>query len=409
MSGEPGAARVLWMTEEVPGRELGGGSIRQAHLFEAVASEVATDLWVVGHVGDEAVRKAAATIVELPKGRPLWTENTLGRRLLQVALALGSRLPGQIHFARPGRRALAKRLRSGRDEYDLVIVQHEALAPLSPRDRRAPWVIDLHHLVSAMAEHEGSLARRFWQRWLLAGDARKARALERRILRSFDRVLVCSEDDAAALCGPDGGARRRVTVIPNGVDLSRFAATDLPAGHRILFPGTLGYLPNVDGATWFCNEVLPAIRAAVPDAEVELVGRDPVPEVLELATLPGVSVHADVPSMVPYLERARMVVVPLRIGTGTRLKALEAMASGRPVVGTTVGLQGIGAVDRQNALVADRPESLAAAAVELLTDNGLGSRLAEAARAHVEGSYGWDAITERMLAVVTDLLHGRRR
>jgi glycosyltransferase involved in cell wall biosynthesis len=403
VSAEPAAARVLWITEEVPGRELGGGSIRQAHLFEAIASEFPTDLWVVGEVRDEGVRSAAADLVELPARKAVWSERPLVRRALQLALAFGSRLPGQLHFSRPGRRALARRLPGAHERYDIVIVEHEALAPLVPRERSASWVIDLHHLVSTMAEHEGSLARRFWQRWLLAGDARKARALERRILRSYDRVLVCSDDDAIALCGVQDGARQRVSVIPNGVELSRFAATAIPPEPRILFPGTLGYLPNVDGARWFCTEVLPRIRAEVPDAEVQLVGRNPVPEVLELGALPGVSVHPDVPSMEPYFERARLVVVPLRIGTGTRLKALEAMASGRPVVGTTVGLQGIGVVERRNALVADRPDSLGQAVVELLADDGLSRSLADAARAHVERHYGWDAISERMLAALTDL------
>src|SRR4051794_19614301 len=103
---------ALWLTEELPGHDLGGGSIRQARLFEAMAQEFATDLWVVGELEDERVRDAAARVVELPKGRALWSDRRLMRRLLQIGLAFASRLPGgQIYFARPGRRALAGRLR----------------------------------------------------------------------------------------------------------------------------------------------------------------------------------------------------------------------------------------------------------------------------------------------------------
>src|SRR5205823_15052400 len=101
----------------------------------------------------------------------------------------------------------------------------------------------------------------------------------------------------------------------------------------------------IDGAVWFCTGVLPQVRSAVPTASVALVGRSPAPEVEALGALDGVEVHADVPSVVPYLRAARVAIVPLRIGTGTRLKAREAMAAGRPVVGTTVGLEGLAVTD----------------------------------------------------------------
>lgn len=246
-------------------------------------------------------------------------------------------------------------------------------------------MIELHHLFSAMADQQMALAPGGRQRLYWAWEGRKARAFERRMARRFDRLVVCSEDDMRALrrvVGEDDGGR--IAVVPNGVDPSGFRVTPVPANRQILFPGTLGYLPNVDGARWFCTEVLPRVRAAVPDATVELVGRSPVAEVLDLAHLPGVVVHADVPSMPPYFEAARLVVVPLRIGTGTRLKALEAMAAARPVVGTSTGLEGIGIVDREHARVADDPESMASAIAEILEDDSLSGRHAAAGRAHVE-------------------------
>ena len=111
-------------------------------------------------------------------------------------------------------------------------------------------------------------------------------------------------------------------------------------GDDVVFTGTLSWYPNIEGLEWFCTEVFPSVRAALPDARIHIVGREPLPAVHGLAEAPGVCLHADVPSVVPFLERARLAVVPVRIGSGTRLKALEAMASGRPVVGTAIGLAG---------------------------------------------------------------------
>src|SRR5205807_4596751 len=118
-----------------------------------------------------------------------------------------------------------------------------------------------------------------------------------------------------------GSTSGSITVIPNGVDLDRVRPAAIPRQPRVLFPATLSYPPNAEAAVWFCTEVWSRIRAAVPEAAVVLAGRAPGPEIRELVRLPGVSVHADVPSMTPYLEAARVVVVPVRVGAGTRLKA----------------------------------------------------------------------------------------
>jgi glycosyltransferase involved in cell wall biosynthesis len=135
-----------------------------------------------------------------------------------------------------------------------------------------------------------------------------------------------------------------------------------------------------------------------------LAGRDPSAEVQNLAQIPGVEVHADVPSMVPYFDAARVVVVPLRIGTGTRLKALEAMASGRPVVGSSEGLAGLGIVDGVEARVADRPEEFATAILETLRRDEVAAALGRAGRRHVEKHFGWDALGERYVSTVADLV-----
>jgi polysaccharide biosynthesis protein PslH len=393
------------VTEEPPDRSLGGGNIRQAYLFEALARAFPTDLLVVGRVTDERVRSAAANVTEVSARRPPATEHPVGRRLLALAITLTSAYPARIYPAGPGRRALARRLRAAGPTYDLVCVEHEGLAPLIPATRAEPWILTFHHLLSGMIEKELGLARRRRQRWFQSRDLAKARRMEQRALSEYDRCLVCSDADAAVLDAADGGtASSRVSVVPNGVDLSAFEPGPVPAEPRVLLPGTLDWSPNVDGAVWFCEEIWPQIRAAVPEATLILAGRSPVAEVLRLEQVPGVKVHPDVRSMVPFFQSARVVVVPLRVGTGTRIKALEAMAAARPVVGTTVGLEGLRAIDGTHLRVADDSDAITRDVIEVLTRDDVAQALGTAGRALVEERFGWDRIGADFVALVSEIL-----
>jgi glycosyltransferase involved in cell wall biosynthesis len=398
--------RVLWVTEEPPDRALGGGSIRQAHLFRAVAAAFPTDLLLAGRLADPEVRAAAAHVFELPPRPALWSEQPLVRRGLELAITLASPHPSACYPGARNRRALARALASRTGAYAVACVEHAALAPLARALGATRSIITFHHLISAMVAQSLTHTAGARQQWFRRRDLTKAQTLERRALRDYERVLTCSAEDAGALAalGASSGRCARIEVVPNGVDLAAFRATPLPSAPRVLFPGSLAYAPNVDGAVWFCREVWPAVRAGHPGAELVLAGREPVAEVRELARLPGVSVHADVPSMVDYFEAARVVVVPLRVGTGTRLKALEAMAAARAVVGTSVGLEGIGVSDGVQALVREDPESMAQAVLDALSDDVLARRLAGAAREHVAAHYGWERIGARLVELVGELL-----
>jgi glycosyltransferase involved in cell wall biosynthesis len=397
--------RVLWVTEEAPDRNLAGGSIRQAYLFEALARRFATDLLIAAPLADDGVRAAAADVTELETGDPLDPKGTVSRRAFELGVAFGSPYPLTVRYTRPARVALAKALAARAGDYDLICVEHAAFAPLIPASRRGRWIITFHHLLSGMIEQQVPLAPGRRQRWYRQRDVRKAQRMEAAALASYDRCVACSQEDAGALAQLSvDGTRSRIRVIPNGVDLARFSRTEVPPEPCVLFPAHLGWWPNIDGAVWLCTEVWPRVRAAVPDAQLMLVGRSPADEVMALGRLPGVSVESDVLSMTPYFDRARAVVVPLRIGTGTRLKALEAMAAGRPVVGTSVGLEGVGITDGVQARIADTPESFADAVVEVLRRDDLAGSLAASGRAHVESRFGWDGIGAQFVAMVTELL-----
>jgi glycosyltransferase involved in cell wall biosynthesis len=405
MAEPAGSPRVLWVTNQPPDRNLGGGSIRQAYLFEALARVYPVDLLLAGRLHDDGIRAAAANVTELPARPALWTNSPVLRKPLLLALTLGYPYPLTTYLGGSARRQLTRAARRCHRAYDVVFVEHTALAPVMPDSHPQPWVITLHNLVSGMMDTEADLAPNASKRCFRQRDAAKARRLEARAARSYERCITCAEADAAALrsmAGPE--ATGRVMVIPNGVDLQELRVTPVPDRPTVLFPATLGYPPNVDGARWFCSEVWPRVRAAVTEATLVLAGRTPAPAVRRLVDIPGVEVHADVPSMGSYFERARVVVVPLRVGTGTRLKALQAMAAGRPVIGTSVGLEGLGLADGVQGRIVDAPADFATAVIDVLRDSQLAGALGSAGRRHVEAHFGWERMGRQLVQLVEELL-----
>lgn len=378
-------AQVVWVTEEQPSQHLGGGSVRQAHLLAAVARRAPTSLILGASPVDPDIR-ALVSVTEVPVP-PHRTPSTTRRRIDELlrAAGAGSR---EEYWHRGTRRAMRAEVARQAASARLVVLQHQSMLPLLTRRGPAVWAADIHHVSSEMARQELELVTGRRQRWSVAREVTQARALERWAVERFDIVSLCSDDDARLLASPP----EKTIVTPNGVDTERYRPAPLPKDPTVLLPATLNYLPNVEGASWFCAEVWGRVRAAVPDATLRLVGRAPVPEVRALAAIEGVSVHGDVESMVPWLHDARVVVVPVRIGTGTRLKVVEAFAAGRPVIGTTVGFGGLDVADRRDVRVADDPHAMAAAVVELLTDDDDAGRLAAAGRKLVVERYSWDRL-----------------
>jgi glycosyltransferase involved in cell wall biosynthesis len=222
-------------------------------------------------------------------------------------------------------------------------------------------------------------------------DAAKYESLIGDYLPRFDLSLVASEEEAAAL-------GRRYPAAALGVILNAIrhpaprAASPVPFEPvepiDFLMVGSLGYYPNADGALFFCRDILPRIG----QGRVTILGSRPPASVLALGKRPGISVLADVASPSPYYAAARIAVVPIRAGGGSRIKILEAFAHGRPVIATRLGAEGLGVVDGQHLLVADGADDFAAAARRLLADPGLAGRLVSQAHALVEQRYALDRV-----------------
>jgi glycosyltransferase involved in cell wall biosynthesis len=188
-----------------------------------------------------------------------------------------------------------------------------------------------------------------------------------------------------------------VRVIPCGVDADYFAPWPGPEeGPSVLFRGILSFPPNVDAARYFYREIFPAIRRAVPGTRLILAGRNPAPLVRRLAaTDPGVTLTGLLPDVRPAMAKANVHVCPMRLGSGLKTKVLEAMAMGKAVVTTSLGLSGIAAVPGRDFLVADDPDTFAEAVVRLLRDSCLRRRIGSAARTFVVREHNWAAVSER--------------
>jgi glycosyltransferase involved in cell wall biosynthesis len=196
-------------------------------------------------------------------------------------------------------------------------------------------------------------------------------------------------------------------VIPNGVDTEQFVPSTQVCAKPLaelsmVFTGKMDFRPNVDGMVWFCKEILPRVRSEIPLAHLVIVGQKPSAAVDSLRTRPGVEVTGAVPDIRPFVADAAVYVVPLRMGSGTRLKVLEAMAMGKAIVSTRRGVEGIDVVPGRDVLIADSPVDFARQVVGLLRDPARQQSLGRAARDLAVAKYDWrsivgafDAIYER--------------
>jgi len=196
-----------------------------------------------------------------------------------------------------------------------------------------------------------------------------------------------------------------VSLVPNGVDTA--ALRPLPeaaAGKRLIFVGHLRYPPNIDAVRFLARHILPALRTRIPEARLTVVGEGAPRALREFAGRADIDLVGRASCPLPYYQDAHVAVVPLRAGGGTRLKILEAMALGRPVVSTPLGCEGLAVEDGKHLLIAHDVEGFAAAVARLLTDRPLAARLSREARALVERDYDWTSIADRLLGVYDDLL-----
>jgi len=307
----------------------------------------------------------------------------------------------------------------GEQDFDVVQIESIHLMAYLPKIRAArsrPLIVcDWHNIESEVlrrySERESNVARRAYAR----KTARLMSQLERRALIEFDAHLVVSERDAERLRNIDSEAQ--VSLIENGVDMAHYSDDEIEAAYatwaaagaagktkRIVFVGSMDYHANVDGAVSFGREVWPRVRDRQPELVFTVVGRDPAPEVRALTTIPGIEITGTVDDVRPFYREALAAIVPLKVGGGSRLKILEAMAAGVPVISTTLGAEGLNVRDSENILIADTNEQLAEAIVSVVESEEQCKRLSAAGRTLISGHYDWSQLGTNLLEIYQKLL-----
>jgi glycosyltransferase involved in cell wall biosynthesis len=377
--------RALLVAHNTPWPPLGGGLVRLAQVVEAVASVAELDLFVLHDLRRSKVDVPPAVPVPRWQGAQYPRASPQLRWRLEWAIRRG--VPWEVAMARADRNPQLDLRHWARPPYEAVWFSTAAAFAWTGRPDFGPTIVDLMDLEDLKARlrarllteqlrsgaQEGSARTRLaWCQARLNGN--DWRRFQRSVSAQVERVVVTSDADATR------SGLTNVEVIPN-----TYPRPNRPAGNPtvsgtpvVLFQGTLGYPPNIDGAQWLVAAIAPRIRTAVPACEMRLVGR-PATSVKLLHRPPMVTVVGQVPSMQVELSRATVAVVPVRYGSGTRVKILECFAHRVPVVSTTVGAEGLDVVDGVHLLIADDPDEFAAATVRLLGDARLRVRLTEAA------------------------------
>ncbi|HEX9015432.1 MAG TPA: glycosyltransferase, partial [Chloroflexota bacterium] len=394
--------RILFLTPQLPHPPRQGTQIRNYHLLKAAATAHEVDLLSFARTGERVdesspLRDICAQVQTVPV--PLRSTSERLRHLLT------SRDPDMAHRLRSEGFAATLESTLARGRYDLVQIEGIELARYIPIIKRAAQgsavVFDDHnaeYLLQGRAAAVDGRRPRGWPKAVYSTvQWQKLRFHEAWACREADAVLAVSQEDANALRRLGGAAP--VSVIPNGVDTEENCPTDgwtrEPA--TVLFTGTMDYRPNVDAVRWFASDVLPLVAARRPEIRFEIVGRSPSPAVIKLAANPSVVVTGAVADVAPYFARATLFVVPMRMGGGVRLKLLEALACGVPVVSTAMGAEGTGLRAGEHFLEANRPGAFARAVVDLIDDDVLRNRICVAGREAVVRLFDWSRIAPRLL------------
>jgi polysaccharide biosynthesis protein PslH len=389
--------RILFLTPYPPTPATFGAQRRVQGLLTTLARrhEVTAVSLVPSFVdpaeAERGLREICQDAVLIPSG-PI---NGLGKRLRQLRSLVSTASYERLHHSMPELRHTLERLLTAR-RYDVVNVEFPFFG--SYQLRRAPageapprLVLDEHNVEFDLVKQMTGLHRGMGRHVHNSLNWRKLRREEVHAWRSYDGVMFTSapDDARARVLAPTIRSR----VVPNAADVGYFKRASghpAPDGCTVLFFGTFGYFPNHDGMLHFLRDIWPLLSASHPAARLKIIGSGATPELLAFQG-PRVTFTGLVDDVRPHLAGAAVTIVPLRIGGGTRLKILESMAMGRPIVSTSLGAEGIEAVNGRELLLADDPASFAREVGRVLDDGALADGLGTAARALVERRYSWEA------------------
>ena len=376
--------KVLFLSQRVPYPPNRGDKITTWRIIEKLARE--HEPTVIAFAHDDADREAARVLREEKGIRTITVDHDERAKKLGALPLLFTRkaLTLGVYGSKELQRVVDEEL----EDADLAYAYSSSMGAFL-EGRGTPWVMHFAELDSdkwrQYAErHRPPMSLVYRREW------RTLRSFEQRVAHDALTSVFCTPLEQRIFEREIPGAPS--IVMRNGVDLTHHApAPDRAEPGHLVFVGVMDYYPNVDGCRWFADEILPAVRRAVPDARFTIVGSKPTPEVLALGERDGIEVTGFVDDPREYLARAAVSVAPLRVARGIQNKVLEALAMGLPTVGTTSATQGVEGAPGHDFLVADEAAGFADHVVELLKDPERARALGRAGRDFVERTYDWEA------------------
>jgi glycosyltransferase involved in cell wall biosynthesis len=386
--------RVLVLDEELPYPPNAGKRIRTWNLLQQLARRHSITLLCYGHANEAAVKalERAGITVSLIAPKKALSDWHLYLRLFANVF---SPFPFSVtkHYSSRFRRKLDNLLKDR--SWDLIQCEWTPYARFIPNGCAVPVLVTAHNIESEIlarrARHsKSSIAKAFFyvQEW-------KMRRFERRCLVRSSAATAVTRRDAMVM---RGWGVKSIKVVPNGVDLLACPATqDNESENEILLLASLDWYPNVDSVEYFLREIFPIVRQGRPDATLRIVGRRPSEALMKRCSrVPGVIFVGEVADVYPHLARAAAFVVPLRIGGGSRLKILEALAAGKAVVSTSIGVEGLELASGKHLIIADSPTEFALSVERILASTPERRLLGSQGRLHVEAHHSWSAIARRL-------------
>ena len=375
-----------------------GGKIRSLSIFQRLARRIEIHAVSFANPLHDAsgILKMRETFTSYTP--VFWREpNRLSAAFYRDVLANQfSRLPYFLSkFNRPCFRSAVGELIT-RTRFDLLFCDFlQTAAPLVSVEFR-PKLLFQHNVESRLRKRKCEVEQRPLHQLVLRREWRKAELIEARLCRSFDHVLTVSQEDECTLQQAFGV--EHTSVVHTGVDTDYFRPeenSNVPG--RLVFVGSMDWDPNEDGILWFLREIYPRIRCDVPNVTLAIVGRNPSPGLLAAgARTSGVEITGWVPDVRPHLAKAEVVIVPLRVGGGTRIKIPEAMAMGKAVVSTRIGAEGLQFRSGRDICLADDPKDFAQTVVGLLREPSIRNRIALRAREEVVRNCSWESVVDSL-------------
>jgi sugar transferase (PEP-CTERM/EpsH1 system associated) len=393
---------ILWVKTELLHPLDKGGRIRSFHIIKELAKKNKVTYLCYADPENEkdAVRELARyvdAVLTIPKkAREKYTFGFY----LDILLSLVSPLPYTIRKYHST--AMVNYLKElvKNERFDAIVCDFLAPSLNFDLDMRNRSLLFQHNIESRIWERHVQMQSDFVKKMLFYQEWKKLIRYEKRTCREFRMVLAVSSDDRDWF--KNHFAMSSVSAIPTGVDTKYFSPSrnDVQKGN-IVFTGSMDWLPNEDAVIWFVKEIMPLVRKKNPSIKFTIAGRRPTPSVRRLALdYPDVEVTGDVQDIRPYMEKASVFAVPIRIGGGTRLKIFEAMAMGKAVVSTTTGAEGLPVKDGEHLLLADSPGEFSEQINKLMDNDDFSKRLALSARRYVSDNYSWEKVSDIFLEAI---------